>query len=155
MRTDSLNAWTPCTPELCDGQCLKIESTAPLCSPLPRDSSRCMKSCPRLAALWVSGQPVSGSVSRSQHGELKRLSGVGRSSAQRQERRGREGEKLKNNHKENKLFFEIGNFKEKIYEPLGLWNHLVLWSLLLVKFGSSKFGGCFPLFKKKKKRHLE
>lgn len=68
----------------------------------------------------MSGQPVSGSVSRSQHGELKRLSGVGRSSAQRQERRGREGEKLKNNHKENKLFFEIGNFKEKIYEPLGL-----------------------------------
>lgn len=68
----------------------------------------------------MSGQPVSSSVSRSQHGKLKRLSGVGRSSAQRQERRGREGEKLKNNHKENKLFFEIGNFKEKIYEPLGL-----------------------------------
>lgn len=81
---------------------------------LPADEVMPAARCP------VSGLPVSGSVSRSRHGELKRLSGVGRSSAQRQERKEGEGEKLKNNHKENKLFFEIGNFKEKIYEPLGL-----------------------------------
>lgn len=81
---------------------------SPARSPLPREPA--------------SGQPVSGSVSRSQHGELKRLSRVGRSSAQRQrrERGGGREKKMKNNHKENKLFFEIGDFKGKIYEPLGL-----------------------------------
>ena len=71
--------------ELCDRQRLKIEPTAPPRSPFPVGEVMPAACCP------ASRQPVSGSVCRSRHGELKRLSGVGRSSAQRQERKGGKG----------------------------------------------------------------
>jgi len=81
-----------------------------------------VKSCPQPAA------PRAGSLSPAASAgagtaSLKGCQGLaGHPPKGRKEReeRGGMGEKLKNNHKENKLFFEIGNFKEKIYEPLGL-----------------------------------
>lgn len=109
--------------ELCDRQCLKIETAAPPCSPFPSNSSRRMKSCPQPAAPWAGCLSPAASAGAGT-ASLKGCQGLaGHLPKGRKERRGRE-KNWKITTKKTSSFLKLETLKKRF---MNLWVYETTW----------------------------
>lgn len=109
--------------ELCDRQCLKIETVAPPCSPFPSNSSRRMKSCPQPAAPWAGCLSPAASAGAGT-ASLKGCQGLaGHLPKGRKERRGRE-KNWKITTKKTSSFLKLETLKKRF---MNLWVYETTW----------------------------